>query len=177
VVRKTEAAAAASQDPNCLFLIAGTDALEPEGIDNALQVIETDPLGFADSVPRADCERKVDRIRRPNIVAAHAPLSSNPKLPAVVPAGPCRIYPERAWIQSCRHVEIKLVDTGQGCDKGGRFIRYSACTRKPADCNSRQDTTGTNSRIMGISCRIHMLCRLQLGPLAENPGPPATVSV
>jgi 2-methylisocitrate lyase-like PEP mutase family enzyme len=34
--RKIEAAAAARQNPDSLFLIARTDALEPQGIDNAL---------------------------------------------------------------------------------------------------------------------------------------------
>ena len=48
--KKIEAAAAARQNPDSLFLIARTDALEPEGIDNALRRAERYLKAGADGI-------------------------------------------------------------------------------------------------------------------------------
>jgi 2-methylisocitrate lyase-like PEP mutase family enzyme len=48
--KKIEAAAAARQNPDSLFLIARTDALEPEGFDNALRRAERYLKAGADGI-------------------------------------------------------------------------------------------------------------------------------
>jgi 2-methylisocitrate lyase-like PEP mutase family enzyme len=64
--QKIEAAAAARQNPDSLFLIARTDALEPEGIDNALRRAERYLKAGADGIyieaPKS--EKQLEQIGR-----------------------------------------------------------------------------------------------------------------